>query len=161
MPANQDLGTAATSTKPSLEFDEGEMRLLSKRKLEGLVKQIDREQKLDPDVEEVSPPVLPLPSPPANVDKDSYSRSWRSWTSSWITSPLPPVKWQSSADRIPSTSRISSSSSSGSGTSASPDTHHTHQTIAILSQWIQVAHLHEKYGDMVGYLAIIIALSAS
>jgi hypothetical protein len=39
--------------------------------------------------------------------------------------------------------------------------HHIHQTIAILSQWIQVAHLHEKYGDMVGYLAIIMALSAS
>jgi hypothetical protein len=39
--------------------------------------------------------------------------------------------------------------------------HHIHRTIAILSQWIQVAHLHEKYGDMVGYLAIIMALSAS
>jgi transcription initiation factor TFIID subunit 12 len=44
MPANQGLGTAAITTKPSLECDEGEMRLSSKRKLEEMVKQIDPEQ---------------------------------------------------------------------------------------------------------------------
>jgi transcription initiation factor TFIID subunit 12 len=65
MPANQGLGTAAISTKPSLELDEGETRLISKRKLDELVKQIDPEEKLDPEVEEVSPhpqfcPFLPL-----------------------------------------------------------------------------------------------------
>jgi transcription initiation factor TFIID subunit 12 len=66
MPANQVLGTPAIIAKPSFEFDEGGMGLLSKRKLEELVKQIDPEEKLDPDVEEVRP--LPPFPPPVNID---------------------------------------------------------------------------------------------
>jgi len=53
-PANSVLGTPAVIKQPAFEFDEGGMGLLSKRKLEELVKQIDPEEKLDPDVEEVS-----------------------------------------------------------------------------------------------------------
>jgi transcription initiation factor TFIID subunit 12 len=53
MPANQVMGTPGLIKQPPFEFDEGGMGLLSKRKLEELVKQIDPEEKLDPDVEEV------------------------------------------------------------------------------------------------------------
>lgn len=52
--ANSVLGTPAIIKQPAFEFDEGGMGLLSKRKLEELVKQIDPEEKLDPDVEEVT-----------------------------------------------------------------------------------------------------------
>ena len=52
-PANQVLGTPAMIKQPAFEFDETGMSLLSKRKLEELVKQIDPDEKLDPDVEEV------------------------------------------------------------------------------------------------------------
>ena len=52
---NQVLGTPALIKQPAFEFDEGGMGLLSKRKLEELVKQIDPDEKLDPDVEEVCP----------------------------------------------------------------------------------------------------------
>jgi transcription initiation factor TFIID subunit 12 len=58
-PGNQILGTPAIIKQPAFEFDEGGMGLLSKRKLEELVKQIDPDEKLDPDVEEVR---LPFPS---------------------------------------------------------------------------------------------------
>jgi len=51
-PANQVLGTPAMIKQPAFEFDETGMSLLSKRKLEELVKQIDPDEKLDPDVEE-------------------------------------------------------------------------------------------------------------
>ncbi|KAF8545501.1 transcription initiation factor TFIID subunit A-domain-containing protein [Trichophaea hybrida] len=51
-PGNQILGTPAIIKQPAFEFDEGGMGLLSKRKLEELVKQIDPDEKLDPDVEE-------------------------------------------------------------------------------------------------------------
>lgn len=47
------MSTPAIIKQPAFEFDEGGMGLLSKRKLEELVKQIDPEEKLDPDVEEV------------------------------------------------------------------------------------------------------------
>ncbi|PUU78455.1 hypothetical protein B9Z19DRAFT_1083980 [Tuber borchii] len=50
---NQMMSTPAITKQPAFEFDEGGMGLLSKRKLEELVKQIDPEEKLDPDVEEV------------------------------------------------------------------------------------------------------------
>lgn len=53
-PSNSVLGTPAIIKQPAFEFDEGGMGLLSKRKLEELVKQIDPDEKLDPDVEEVS-----------------------------------------------------------------------------------------------------------
>jgi len=53
-PANSVLGTPAVIKKAAFEFGEGGTGLLSKRKLEELVKQIDPEEKLDPDVEEVS-----------------------------------------------------------------------------------------------------------
>jgi hypothetical protein len=73
MPSHQELGTAAIGTKLSLEFDEfdevdefdeGEPRLISKRKLDELVKEIDPEQELDPEVEEVSPHTQFCPFPP-------------------------------------------------------------------------------------------------
>ena len=48
------MGTPALVKNPAFEFDEGGMGLLSKRKLEELVKQIDPDEKLDPEVEEVS-----------------------------------------------------------------------------------------------------------
>ena len=54
MPANQVLGSPALIKHQQFEFDEGGMGLLSKRKLEELVKQIDPDEKLDPDVEEVT-----------------------------------------------------------------------------------------------------------
>lgn len=53
MPANQVLGSPAILKQQQFEFDEGGMGLLSKKKLEELVKQIDPDEKLDPDVEEV------------------------------------------------------------------------------------------------------------
>jgi transcription initiation factor TFIID subunit 12 len=51
--ANQVLGTPALTQKPQFEFDDGGNGLLSKRKLEELVKQIDPDEKLEPEVEEV------------------------------------------------------------------------------------------------------------
>lgn len=51
---NHVMGTPALVKNPAFEFDEGGMGLLSKRKLEELVKQIDPDEKLDPEVEEVS-----------------------------------------------------------------------------------------------------------
>lgn len=50
---NQMMSTPAIIKQPAFEFDEAGMGLLSKRKLEELVKQIDPEERLDPDVEEV------------------------------------------------------------------------------------------------------------
>jgi transcription initiation factor TFIID subunit 12 len=50
---SQIMSTPAVTKPPAFEFDEGGMGLLNKRKLEELVKQIDPEEKLDPDVEEV------------------------------------------------------------------------------------------------------------
>ena len=50
---NHVMGTPALVKNPAFEFDEGGMGLLSKRKLEELVKQIDPDEKLDPEVEEV------------------------------------------------------------------------------------------------------------
>lgn len=47
------MSTPAIIKQPAFEFDEAGMGLLSKRKLEELVKQIDPEERLDPDVEEV------------------------------------------------------------------------------------------------------------
>jgi hypothetical protein len=58
MPANQVLGSPAVLKQQQFEFDEGGMGLLSKKKLEELVKQIDPDEKLDPDVEEVSSSII-------------------------------------------------------------------------------------------------------
>lgn len=63
-PGNHVLGGPAVVKPPSFEFDEQGMGLLSKRKLEELVRQIDPDEKLDPDVEEVCvclSPFAPLP----------------------------------------------------------------------------------------------------
>lgn len=50
---NTIMGTPAMIKQPTFEFDGEGMSLLSKRKLEELVKQIDPDERLDPDVEEV------------------------------------------------------------------------------------------------------------
>lgn len=50
------MGAPALVKNPAFDLDEGGMGLLSKRKLEELVKQIDPDEKLDPEVEEVCIP---------------------------------------------------------------------------------------------------------
>jgi transcription initiation factor TFIID subunit TAF12 len=61
---DQVHGTPAIIARPSIEIDQGGTELLSKPKLEGLVKEIDPETELDPVVEEVhtrpSPSLIPL-----------------------------------------------------------------------------------------------------
>lgn len=131
MPTNQVMGTPGLIKQPQFRFDEdGGYGLLSKRKLEELVKQIDPDEKLDPDVEEVRiNPTIPFGEVKVPGDGGKNAPIFRWISANWSISRSLSLsmslstlllrllaRWPSSATLTPLTSRIFRSFWSATGT---------------------------------------------